>query len=210
MKAIDMTGWVVAAVITGGLAGAGFQTSSPKYAIVNVDQVAQNSALNKANIALLAKDQSSRVGLLQFVSSNPVISGEDIASLRKLSLEPSPSAADQATLSGLKAKIEADEKKFLQLKAQKTLSSDDQLVLNDFDNRVKMVQKLLPQWDQEFSAQLRQEVSQDHAQVLTKVEATAAEIAKTQGCTILLDANSAPYCSIDLTSATLQAMDAQK
>lgn len=210
MKSKDLAGWLIAAMIGGGIAGSGFQVSTPKYATADIDKIATECNANLADQAQLKAAQTARVDLLTFMSKNPVISGQDAAQLRKLSLMVTPTDADKASLLNLKAKIEADETKYQQLQATGTLTADDKMVLNDFAGRVKTMNTLIPQWDQEFSSELRLQEAQNQASVLAIVNLAAAQVGKMQGCTLVFDSNVAPYCTIDLTVATLQVVNSQK
>jgi len=206
----DAMGWGLAATLVGILAGTGFQGPGAKYAIVDIASVANQSDLGKADQATIQAAQKQRIGLLTFISQYRVVSPDSATQLRDLTLLENPTDQNKADLLTLQAKIEADTKKYSDLQAETKLSPEDQLILNDFQGRVQKSGQLLSQWDSEFTNDLQTKSQKNNEQVVTKVRETAAEVAKEQGCTLVFDANIAPYSSTDLTDATLQMMNTSK
>lgn len=180
-----------------------------KVANVNLAYMVENSDLGKANIAALNKMKETREGLLKFIDDNRVLTVEQAKNLRDLWLKDAPTAADTASLESLKAEINAQAKKNIELGQKPTLTPEERTLLQDYASRSANMEQLGSQWFQEFSQDIQQEANQRRSDTLVKARQAVQTVSKSGSYTLVFDATVAVYAANDLTDDALKAMNAK-
>src|SRR5208282_4156033 len=98
----DLYGWMVAAILAGVLASAGFQATPETSAVVDLQKVIKGSDLYTAKEGEFKAQVQARGDLLKFINDNRVIAADEWTKLRDLSLKPNPTPADKVDLQKLK------------------------------------------------------------------------------------------------------------
>lgn len=203
----DLFGWMVAAILGGVLASAGFQAAPESMAVVDLQKVIKGSELYKVKEAEFTAEVASRQNLLKFINDNRVITVEQWRTLRENSLNAKASDADKAELQKVKDAISANTKKLadLQVKANKT--ADDVTLMEEYQRYVQQVQVTARDLQDQFSRELPK-LQDDAAKVVEDAARIAVgAIGKEQGYTIVFDTLAAPYGAHDITADSLTRMN---
>lgn len=210
MMNFSRLGWVLAAAILGVLAASGFQGGMEKTAIVDISSMIETSDLGKANIAALTVMKTSREDLLKYIDENRVLTVDQARNLRTLWLKDSLSVAEKASFESLKADINAQAKKNLELGQKANLTPEERSLLQEYSNRSASMEQLAGQWYTDFSQEIQQAAQQKRVDTLAKAKAAAQAAALAGGFTLVFDSSVAVYSANDITADALKAMNAKK
>lgn len=201
------SGWIVAAGLSVFLFTSGFQAGGEKTGVVDLGKVAVESKLGKQNEAKFAMAESARIGLIEFLSNNPVATMEQAAQLRALTVKDPQTDADKAELAKIKKDVTDSAKRRSDLMTKTNLTETEQRQISEYRQRAGALEDLLNGWLREFSNELGSIRMDLNKKTIEKARASLAVVAKAQGVTVVLDAESAPYGANDLTAAALIQAD---
>ena len=203
----DLFGWMVAAILGGVLASAGFQGATESSAVVDLQKVIKGSELYKVKEAEFQAQVALRQNLLKFIDGNRVISAEQWPKLRDLSLKDKPTEAEKAELQALKDAISARTKKLADLQVKANKVADDITIMEALQRDVQQTQASGRDLQDGFSRELPK-LQDDAAKVVEdSARVAVAAIGKEQGFTIVFDTLAAPYGAHDITVDSLARMN---
>lgn len=203
----DLFGWMVAAILGGILASAGFQGAPESMAVVDLQKVIKGSDLYKVQEAEFLAKVKARQDLLKFIDGNRVISAEQWVQLKTVSLKDKPSDADKAELKTVEDAISARTKKLADLQVKPNKVADDVTVMESLQHDVQQTQVAARDLQDGFGREIP--VLQDAAAKVVEDSAriAIAAIGKEQGYTIVFDTLAAPYGAHDITADSLIRMN---
>jgi len=201
------SGWIVAAGLSVFLFASGFQSGGEKTAVVDLGKVASESKLGRQNIAKMQTAETVRIGLIDFLSNNPVATIEQATQLRTLSLKDPQTEADKTQLDKIKKDITDSAKRRSDLMTKTNLTEAEQRMISEFRQRAGALEELLNGWLNEFRGELGNLQMDLNKKTIDKARTSLAIVAKAQGVTVVLDIESAPYGANDLTAATIVQAD---
>lgn len=206
----ERLGWIVAAAL-GTAVLFGFQGSTNKVGFVDVNAVALNSDLVKANDTALQKAFDERMSLLNFVQQNPALQTEKLPRLKDLWLTPTPTPAQVAELERIKTDGLADTKRANDVANKEKRSVEEQASLDEYNRRRQYVeQRVLPQWSEEFENKLQGMRTEMNAAVNKKAREAVTTVGRTQGCSIVFSSPSALFGANDLTEAATKSINGKQ
>jgi Skp family chaperone for outer membrane proteins len=202
----DLFGWMVAAILGGVLASAGFQGAPESMAVVDLQKVIKGSDLYKVKETEFQAQVKARQDLLKFINDNRVITAEQWPKLRDLSLT-GKTDADKAELQKIKDAIAASTKKLTDLQAKAQKNADEVTQLEELQRYVQQTQQSAAQLQEQFQRELPN--LQDAAAKIVEDQARVAvsAVGKEQGYTIVFDTLAAPYGSHDITADSMTRMN---
>ena len=203
----DLFGWMVAAILGGVLASAGFQGTPETSAVVDLQKVIKGSDLYKVKEAEFQAQVNSRKNLLAFINDNRVISAEEWPKLRDLSLKDKPTDADKGELQKVKDSITANTKKLADLQAKQGKNADEVTIMEDLQRRVQLTSRSATELQDQFSRELPQFQDAAAKSVEDQARIAVAAIGKEQAYTIVFDTLAAPYGAHDITADSLTRMN---
>ena len=209
MITFQRLGWIVAAAVIGVIAATGFQAGFEKVGIVDLSRMVETSELGKRNIAALDAMKNSREGLLKFIDTNRVLTLDQANQARGLWLKDAPAAADTATLNRLKADIEAQAKKNIEISTKANLTPEERTLLQEYASRSASMERLTAEWFDEFRQEIQGSAQQRRMDTLNKARVAAQGVAKAGSYTLVFDSSIAVYAANDLTDEALKAMNAK-
>jgi Skp family chaperone for outer membrane proteins len=206
----DKLGWIVAAALAGGIAGAGFQGNTEKTGTVDLAKVFNDSEFAKKQTESLKVMGAARQGVIEFVRANPHMKTEDALKFKELTVKDSPTANDKADLERLKTIAQASESDYRTLTTKEKPQQAEIAQIEDFNKRKDSSQSLLEKWNADFSAELQTKQESLRTETLSRVKEAIQTVAKNQGFSIIFVQEVAPYSANDLTPDALKAMNAKK
>lgn len=207
-KMFSQAGWLVAGAMGVFLLASGFEQATPKFGVVDVSKILADSTKGKALKEELTTAFNDRQGLLEFVATNPTISGENATKLRELTVKAGATAADKTEMENIKKAAQADEKKFEQLGQKATLSDAERTELESLGTRRRNAQGLLSRWQQDFMQELNQLEATKQTALLETVRKIVQDVSKKEGYTVVFQTNVAIYGANDLTDESTKALNA--
>ena len=208
-KLTSHAGWLVAGAMGVFMMTSGFQAGTAKFGVVDVTKVIMDSTAGKALKEDLTSQFNIRQGLMEFVSTNPVITGEQATKLRELSLKAGATAADKTEVENIKKAVQSDQKKFESLGLKGELTEKERSELEDLGARRRNAQGILQRWEQEFTRDLGQVEADKQGALLDSVKAVIQSEGKKQGYTVVFQSNVAIYSANDLTDEIVKALNAK-
>ncbi|MBS1704499.1 MAG: OmpH family outer membrane protein [Armatimonadetes bacterium] len=205
----QFSGWLVAAVLLGIMAGLGFQGSTEKTGVVDLNRVVSDSDMGKKASKQIQDAYAVRDGLLTFVSTYMLLTTDQAAKLRDLTLKPTPTEADKNEIDRIKKDVMDADKKRTELLQKATPTEAERLALQDYANRSKTMSQTLDRWQQEFQSELSQMEQTVRESTLAAVRTTLKDMAKQQGYSVVLESTVAPYGANDLTEGLIKALNAK-
>jgi len=203
-------GWAVAAACIAVMAAGGFQDTATKMGVVDITKLIESSDFGRESRSTFDQMKAAREGVLEFVDTYRVLSAEQAAKFRDLSLKTTPTAAEKAQLDTLKAEIIAADKKNKELSTKPNLTPEERTLMQEYANRSAASEATANRWLREFTSDLEGFAQKQRQASLERAKAAAQEVGKAQSYTIVLDAAIAPYAANDVTDAALKAMNARK
>ncbi len=210
MRNFNKIGWIVAAAMVGIFAASGFQEGALKIGVVDITKVVEQSDFGKANQATFAVMKSAREGVLEFVDTYRVLTVEQGARIKELSVKPTVSAEEKAELERIKAEVMAAEKKNKELSTKQNLTPEDRALIEEYSKRANNMEIQAQRWLREFTGELQAWADKQKLASLDRARAALAEVGKAQGFTVVFEVGVAPYGANDLTDPALKAMNAKK
>jgi Skp family chaperone for outer membrane proteins len=206
----DRLGWIVAAVLAGGIAGAGFQDKNEKTGSVDVAKVFNESDLARKQNDILHTMGVLRESVFQFLENNMHMKSDDADKFMKMSLKEDMSAAEKAQLEILKTEAQTNETNFKNLNTKPSPTPAEVAQLEEYNKRSELNSKLLQEWQHDFLQQIDQKRQQLHNETMLRVKESVIQVAKKQGYSIVFNQDMAPYTANDLTTDTLTQMNNNK
>lgn len=206
----ERLGWIVAALLAGGIIGMGFQGAGEKLGTVDLAKVFNESEFAKKQTDSLKTMGLARQGVIDFVKTNPHLKLEEANRFRELTLKESRSAAEQSELERLKSDAQTGESKYRTLTTKDKPSQEDMSQIEEFNHRRDTSQQILEKWNSDFSTELQGKQETLRNETLNKVKEAVQQVAKNQGFSMVFVQDVAPYSANDLTKQALDAMNAKK
>jgi len=209
-KRISVLGWVVAGALGITMLASGFQAGATKIGVVDMQRILADSAAGKKMRDDMSTQVNLRQGLLEFVNTNKVLTNDQAARLKDLTLKAGATQADKDALEKLKSDIRAEAKKFNDLMVKPTLTDTERTSFNELNSRRQASDGLLTQWNQEFSNDLTNLQDEMIGNVLKKARDTIQAMGKKDGYSVVFPTTVAIYGANDLTDAAIKAVDEAK
>lgn len=202
--------WFVVAGVVGVAVLMGAQHATEKVAVVDRNQVMQQSESGKKASFEFEQSLKKRQALVDFVGTYRVASESQADKLRSLWLKEKSTESDKAELESIKQEVMTAYKKRNELSQKKDLSSEENNLLKEYSDKAQKILQVLDRWQSEFREELMVQQDKARAQAFDSASAAIKEAAKKEGCTQVFDASVMPYCANDLTEAAIKAANAKK
>ncbi len=206
----DRLGWVVAAVLVGGIVGMGFQAPAAKTGTVDLAKVFNESEYAKQQTEGLRNMGASRQDVIDFVRTYRSMKAEDATKFKDLTLKANASATEKAELERLKNEGQAAETKYRELSTKASPSQAELAQIEEMNRRKDATGALLEQWQNDFAGEIQTRQESLRNDTLGRVKAAIQQVARDQGYTMVFDQAVAPYSANDITAEALKAMNAKK
>lgn len=201
-------GWLAAAALAISVGIVGFAQNQPKFGVVDLNRVIQESELGKKNQAKLKAALDARKELIDFVTTYQVLTGEQAQRLRELMLKDAPSEAEKGELAKIKSDVQASDRRRQEL-VQKTNPTDaDLAILQDFNNRRQIMQRTLERWQMEFNDELDGLQQRVRDETIAKAKVAVKDVCAADGYSLVLESTVAPFGSNDVTDSCIKKMNA--
>lgn len=200
-------GWLVAGAALALLAFAGFTQPAEKSGVVDLNKVIQESALGKANTEKLRAALEARRQLIEFCGTYQVLTSEQAARLRELSLKENRTPAEQQELDRIRADVQASDRRRIELSQKQQPTDQDLAVLQDFRNRSMTMQRTLERWQMEFNQELDQLQERYRTETINRAREAVRAVASAQGYTLVFETTVVPYGANDITTAVIERMN---
>lgn len=210
MRNMNKLGWAVAAVVIGVVGAAGWQDAAVKIGVVDITKVVEQSEFGKANQQTFAQMKTAREGVLEFIDQYRVLTTEQAADIKELSIKPNVTADEKAKLERLKAEVMAAYKKNQELSIKTNLTPEDRTLIEEYSRRANSMEMQAGKWLRDFTNELQTWADKQKLDSLNRARASVQEVAKAGGFTVVFEVGVAPYGANDLTDGALKAMNAKK
>lgn len=200
-------GWMVAAGLLGVIVAGGAQPGASKEGIVDLSRVMQESKVGIKSTETLRNAYTARNSLMEFIGTQLVVTTEQANKLRTLSLKETITEAEKTELEKLKDEIKAAAKNFNDLNQKSNPTDADRNLLQDYNNRIQTIRRVLEDWNDEFTAELTQLEQRLRQQTINVARDAVRELGKKQGYTVIFESQIAPYGANDLTDAATKALN---
>lgn len=209
MQNYTKIGIALAAAVVGIYAASGFQDAAPKFAVVDITKVVEQSNFGKGNQASFNQMKTAREGVLEFIDTYRILTVEQANKIKDLSVKPNMTAGEKAELEAAKAEVIAASKKNQELSTKPNLTPEDRALIEEYSKRANNMELTANRWLREFTGELQQWADKQKLSSLERARAAVAEVGKAQGMTLVFEVGVAPYGANDLTDAALKAMNAK-
>lgn len=200
---------LVVAAALGSWAALGFQSSQPKFGIVDIDKVVFDSEMGKKNAGKLDNAVKARQAVLDFLDTNRVATVEQVQKLRTLALKADATPAEKAELEKVKADIVASSKSFDQLNQKPSPTDEERQLLTEYNSRRQNTTAALQEWGPMFQQDLLNLREQMVSDSIKAAESVIKEVAKQQGYDVVFSSKSALYAANDVTDAVIKSLNAK-
>lgn len=185
----------------------GFQAKTDKIGVVDVSQVFSDSEL-----AIKRQDELRTMGVvrtdvMQFIRTYKVLSAEQAAKFKTLSLKPTLTAPEKAELEKVKQEVIAADKEYRALITKASPTAEETAKLQGFSDRSQAMQAMGERWAAEFQNDMRGKQEKLRGEVLDKVQGAVKEVGKKQGYTLIFVKDVAPYGANDVTVEAVKVVD---
>jgi Skp family chaperone for outer membrane proteins len=205
---IDKLGWIAAAVLAGGVVGAGFQRAPDKTGTVDFEKVFTESNYTKTQMDGLRNMLAQRKDVLEFVAVNRTLTPENANRFRELSLKANTSAAEKAEVERIKNEASQSQADFRNRSTKANPTQEDLAKIEEYNRRMDQTAQLVNRWEGEFMNEMRSEEDKVTLEAINRAKAAVQRVARDQGYTIVFTQQVAPYSANDLTEEALKAANA--
>lgn len=199
----------IAGISIGAFSMFGFQSTTEKFGVVDINKILQDSELGKSTNKKLQDALTIRSDLLKFISTYKILTVEQANKLRELSLKPTPTAADKSEIERIKGEVIAADKKRNELLQKTNMTEPERMQLQDYAQRAQTMAQVMEQFNSDFQQELNAFESQVREETVNKTKETVKEVAKSQGFTVVLESSVVPYAANDITDASIKALNAK-
>ena len=210
----NQTGWLAAAVMAGAMLGLGFQGSTEKTAVVDVQKVVELSEFGKANQITFNDMKGGREAVLEFIDTYRVLTADQAQKIRDLSLKVGILAPEKAELDRIKADVIAADKKSKELSQKTNLTPEERTLMEDYARRSQAIAivavLLIVGGFREFTTEMQTWADKQKLASVDKARLAIQEVGKAGAYSIVFEIGVAPYGANDITDAALKAMNAKK
>jgi Skp family chaperone for outer membrane proteins len=196
---------VATAVLTFAISG--FQANGSKMAVVDMQRILGESKAGKKIQDDMNIQINLRQGLLEFVNTNKIVTDEQAAKLKDLTLKANATQADKDELERIKTAVRAESKKFNDLMVKQTLTDAERTQFQTLNDRRRASDALLSKWNDEFSQDLSTMRDDMLSNVLKKARDAVQDVGKKEGYTLIFPTTVAVYAANDITDAAIKAVD---
>ncbi len=207
---IQKLGWILAAGMAGVMFAGGFQTTSTKVGVADVQYLFQNSEFTQMKQGALKAMGDTRSDVIQFIRTYRTITPDQAAKFRTLSLKADPTPADKAELDKVKSDVIATNQAFQALQTKASPTSDEVSKLQAFNAQAQQTDAMSQRWGKEFNDEMTAAQEKMRNDVLDRAQAAVQEVGKKQGYTVIFTESVAPFSSNDITADALKVMNAKK
>ena len=202
-------GSALALLLLGVLFGTGFQATTDKTGVVDINGMVETSNFGKSVRDNLDKMRSAREEVLGFLDSNRVLTLEQATRLRDLTLKMDRTPTESAELDTLKAQVVAANKKWMELATKGSLTPEERTLQQEYADRAQKTSDLGTRWVRDFTNDIDAWLDKQKAESASRAREAITATAKAQGYTMIYDKAFAPYGANDITDAALTAMNAK-
>jgi Skp family chaperone for outer membrane proteins len=129
------SGWIVAAGLAGVMFGSGFQATSTKLGVVDLNGVIDKSEVGKKAKANFDEMKKAREGLLEFIDQYRILTIEQATRIKELSLKKDRTKPEDAELDRIKADVIATSKRSQELATKANLTPEERLFSSKPDHQ---------------------------------------------------------------------------
>ncbi|GEM_PF-1192776 len=203
-------GWPVAAVFAAVFAAtalSGFQANTaPKFAVVDIEKVFNESKLRETNQKTLNDARQARVTAINFIAQNAAMNNLDAKKYADLAVKTAPTPAETAELARLKTGGEDATRKMRELQTKPTLSDDEKKAVADFGVQTQGKQALLAGIEADYQSSFQELQGDLRDKTLDRVTDIVRGMAAKQGYTVVFNASAVSYAANDLTTEAMKAV----
>ncbi len=203
------SGWIVAAGLAGVMFGSGFQNTSIKLGVVDLNGVIEKSEIGKKAKAGFDEMKKSRETLLEFIDQYRILTIEQATRIKDLSIKKERTKPEEAELERIKAEVIATSKRSQELATKANLTPEERTLVEDFSRRSQIINELSNRWLREFSDEMRNWMSDRKDENYQKARVAVNEVAAKEGYTMVFEGTVALYGANDITDPTLVALNAK-
>lgn len=209
---IDLTklGWPVAAALLGAMAFgslSGFQANTaPKFAVVNIKKVFDQSKFRESNSKILEDARQARANAFNFIIANQAMNNGDATKYAGLAVKATPTPAETAEIARLRASGEEATKKNTELTTKPSPTEADKAQIAEFGVQIRGKQALMGRLEADYQQQLQDMQRDLREKTLDRVNETVRGLAAKGGYTVVFTTNSAVYAANDLTADAMKAL----
>lgn len=200
-------GWAAAAALGSILLAGAFNQEQPKFGVVDMNKAITSSNIGTANTTRLRNAVQKREAFLTFVSTNPVITSDQIRQLKVIELKDAPTQQERTTADGIKQAVQSDQKEFDRLNQKAEPTEADRQRLGEFNRRRNETQRSLGELSTEFQSDIGNIQNQVRTAEREKAEAALGKVGSDGGYTVIFEKQVAPYGSNDVTEAVKNALN---
>lgn len=205
----EKLGWLVAGGLAAFVVASGFEQATTKLGVIDFDKaVTQSDGYKKAIDSVQAAFQQ-RQDVIRFVTTYPAFTKDQATRFRELSLKATPTPAEAAELTKLKADVQALDTKYrgLQQKDPTKLTPEDKTGLDDYGKRAQLLGDLLQQWRQDFAEDMRSIQDKSNQAIQDTARQAIQQVGKAQAFNLIFTTDIAPFGQNDVTADVLKAMN---
>jgi len=203
-------GWVLFFAVTTAWVTSGFQATTEKVGVADINRMMDESDFGKTVKTTLDAMRQAREDVLQFIDQNRVITIDQATRIRDLMLKQARTTAEQAELDSLKATVEAATKKWTELSTKPNMSPEERVLVQEYADRAQKANELGNTWLRTFTSDIEDYAQKQKTESNRRARIAIQATAKQQGYTVIYDNVFAPFGANDITDSALQAMNAVK
>ena len=196
--------------MAGVLFGGGFQTTTTKVGVADVQNLFQNSEFTQTKQSELKAMGDTRSDVIQFIRTYRTITPDQAARFRTLSLKTDQTPAEKTELDKLKSDVIASNQAFQTLQTKASPTPDEVSKLQAFNAQAQQTDAMSQRWGKEFNDEMNAAQDKMRNDVLDRAQAAVQEVGKKQAYTVIFTESIAPYSSNDITADALKVMNAKK
>ena len=201
---------VLALLATFAVGLVGFQGATEKTGVIDMNKLIVDSEFGKANNAKIQTAAAAREDLLKFIDRYKVLTIDQATKLRDLTLKENPTDKDKQDADAIKKTVVDADKRRNELLAKAEATPDERNQLTDFNNRAALMREMLPQWSEQFNADLGDLQAKLREVTVSRAKEALRDVGKANGYTVILETQVAPFGANDVTEAATKAMNAKK
>lgn len=204
-----LAGWFVAAGLGVLLITSGFQSAQPKFGVVDVNRVIQQSEIGQSNQARIRDFYEKRNNLLQFMDTYRVMSVDQAQRLRDLELKANPTEAEKQEVERIKQSAIANTRQLDALSQKQPLTDEERNQLTEYNRQSQETARLLAQLNQQFNVEFDDYQATVRQDTINSAMDAAKQVAAREGYTLVFEAQFAIYGANDVTDEAIRIMNAR-
>src|SRR5687768_1286374 len=137
------------------LFASGFQDSTAKIGVVDINKVFEQSNFGKQSRDNLGAMMKAREGVIEFVQTYRVLTVEQAQKFRELSLKNPISQPEKAELEKIKADVMEADKKAKELITKQNLTPEERTAMDEYARRAQNMEVTTQRWTRDFNNEMQ-------------------------------------------------------